>query len=60
MLPPKVVTADRLAPETIQAAYELIAEALRQDTVMLNVTLSEVTYDGKRVGDFEISIRLLD
>lgn len=60
MKPPKIVPVESLTPEAISAAYELIAEALRQQSEVLNIRLANVTYSGQPIGDYEISIRKAD
>lgn len=58
--PPKIVTGFEITPEATQAAYELIAEALRQQTTTLTLTYPDVTYEGKPIGTYEVSVRLVD
>lgn len=60
MLPPQIITVEKLTAEAKQAAYELIAETLRQQTTVLNVRLADVTYDGLPIGSFEISVRRME
>lgn len=57
MKPPQIINADNLSEEAMRAAYELVAELLRQSSAVLNINLADVTYDGKPIGSFEISIR---
>lgn len=55
--PPQFVPVDETPEAVAKAALEMIAQALREGSDVYNVTLSDVTYDGARIGDWEISVR---
>ncbi|MGV1951662.1 hypothetical protein ACQZ44_12600 [Agrobacterium vitis] len=57
MKPPKITPVENLTPEAVRAAHELVAEALRQNSEVLNIRLADMSYDGKPIGSYEISIR---
>ena len=52
--------ATEVSPEAVNAARELVAEALRQGAGVLNIQLSDLTYEGRPIGTFEVSVRRLD
>lgn len=54
--PPKVVTSEGAPEEVRKALYELIAHSLRERTTMLTMVVHGVTYEGRALGDFEITI----
>lgn len=58
--PPKPVPVTEYSPEIRKAGYEMIAELLRQEAGVLNLTFHDVTYEGRPIGAFEISIRKID
>lgn len=60
MKPPVITRLDNLTPEAKQAAYELVAECLRHNSAVINIRLDDVSYDGKPIGAYEVSIRKCD
>ena len=52
--------AEPLSEQAVRAAYELVAEALRQDSQVLVVNLGGVKNVGTRIGSWEISVRRIE
>lgn len=60
MKPPKIENVANLSDAAMAAAYELLAEMLRQQASVLNIRIDGVTYEGKQIGSFEISARKVE
>lgn len=58
--PPKPTPAGNVPPEVRDAAKEMVAQALREQADVYNVTLHDLTYDGRPIGSWEVSVRKLD
>lgn len=60
-LGPKSFTSAADVPDDVRkAAIELVAQALREQTPLYNVTLHDLTYDGQPIGSYEVSVRKID
>lgn len=57
---PKFVPSPTPSEEVVRAAYELIAQALRQGTPVYNLTLSDAKHGDQPIGSWEVSVRRLD
>jgi len=57
---PKIVPVSDLPDEAKKAAYELIAQLLREQSPLLTINLGDVTYEGKPIGNYEVSVRKID
>ena len=57
---PKIVPVSNLPDEAKKAAYELIAQLLREQTPVLTINLADVAYEEKPIGNYEISVRRID
>lgn len=57
---PKSTPVENLPEEVKRACYELIAQALRENSAVLNITLKDMKHGDAPIPDFEISIRRLD
>ncbi len=58
--PPKFQPTQPVTEEARQAAFALVAQALREQASVYNVTLSDLTHAGQPIGSWEVSIRRID
>lgn len=58
--PPRIQPAQPVSDPVKRAALELVAQALREQASVYNVTLNDLTHAGLPIGSWEISVRRLD
>ena len=58
--PPRPQPTGTPPAEVAAAAKELVAQALREQAGVYNVTLHDLSYDGKPIGTWEVSVRRTD
>lgn len=56
---PKFTPVADLPEDVKRACYELVAQALRENSEVLNITLQDMKHGDEPIPDFEISIRRL-
>ena len=58
--PPKSEIAAPPPQDVVAAAYELVAQALREKAGVYNLTLHDLTHSGTPIGTWEVSVRRID